>query len=240
MTTRIIKQLSLFFATALTLVFAPNAHAQFGGLFNKQTSDATAAAGVTMDTFGKSTADATGQVLAARITFLDAQAKLMEALGLKTDSVVKASEALRAKEGAATSTGDKVKALKDSSKTTAAADKEIDESMAKSQTLSAESKAKYAEGAGKFIQGVLLEKEQIVTITKLVDQGKSLAASAGWTEKLKVAGLVKPVTELSSMVPGDVSLGTSTLGKILSFAKSQNITDIPNTDKATASLGDLN
>jgi hypothetical protein len=41
------------------------------------------------------------------------------------------------------------------------------------------------------------------------------------------------------MVPGDVKEGTSTLGKIMKFAKSQNITNIPNSEKATSSLGEL-
>ena len=58
-------------------------------------------------------------------------------------------------------------------------------------------------------------------------------------EKMKVANMVRPVTDLSSMVPGDVKEGTSTLGKIMKFAKSQNITNIPNSEKATASLGEL-
>ena len=194
---------------------------------------------VSIDSFSESSAEAAEQVLTARIAFLDAQIKLNEALGLKTDGLVKASEALRAVEGAATKPGEKVAALKDSSKVTKGAKKEFDEALDKSGELSDESKAKFAEGAGRFIEGVMLEKNQIATISGLISQGKSLAASAGLSEKLKVAGMIKPVTALSLMVPGDVKEATSTLGKIMKFAKSQNITSIPNSDEATDSLGDL-
>ena len=238
MNLRIAKILSFSLVTAIAFFSSPRVHAQWGGL-KLPGSGSTNSAGISVDAFGKSTEDAAGKVLAARIAFLDAQAKLMEALGLKTDSVIKASEGLRAKEGAASKPGEKVAALKDSSKATEGANREFDEALAKSDRLSDESKAKFAEGAGKFIVGVLLEKAQVEAIATLVNQGKALAASAGMLEKLKVAGMVKPVTELSLMVPGDVKEGTSTLGKIMKFAKSQNITDIPNSDKATASLGDL-
>ena len=233
---RTTKSFSLGLIAALTLLIIPSIHAQFGGL--GKITGAGNAASANLDAFAKSADDTAGQVLAARIAFYDAQAKLMEALGLKTDAMVKASEALRAKEGASSKAGDKVTALKDSSKATEESKKQFDEALAKSDKLSDESKVKFAEGGGKFIEGVLLEKAQIETIMKLVEQGKSLAASAGMMDKLKVAGMVKPVTELSTLVPGDVKEGTSTLGKIMKFAKSQNIT-IPNTDKATSSLGEL-
>ena len=243
MTRHTVSKSSVLLALVSTLALSTPlcVRAEIGNMFGKKKeASATAAdAGLSLDSFSKSSNDAAGQVLAARIMFLSAQAKLMEALGLKTDAVVKASEALRAKEGAATKAGDKVDALKDSSKTTAEANKQMDEALAKSQNLSDESKAKFAEGSGNFIEGVLLEKAQIENISRLTEQGKTLAASAGIMEKMKVAGMVKPVTTLASMVPGDVKEGTTTLGKIMKFARSQNITNIPNSDKATASLGEL-
>ena len=98
---------------------------------------------------------------------------------------------------------------------------------------------KFAEGTGKFIEGVILEKEQVPAIQNLVAQGKSVSASASPFEKLKVIKLIRPITALSVMVPGDVAEGTTTLGKIMKFCKTQNITNVPNSDKATASLGDL-
>ena len=110
--------------------------------------------------------------------------------------------------------------------------------MAESKELSAESKAKFAEGGAKFIEGVLLEKDQIETIQKLVQQGQSLVQSAGPLEKVGVLSVVKPVTTMSTMMPGDVKEGSSTLSKILKFAKSQNV-EIPGADKATKSLGEL-
>lgn len=235
MNQRTLKGFTVSITIALLAAISPAAS---GGL--KLPSMGTqASSGVSIDSFSKSSADAAGQILAARIAFFEAQAKLMEALGLKTDSVVKAREALEAKNGASTNPGDKVTATKDSKKVTDSANKEIDEALAKSGNLSDESKAKFAEGTGKFIQGVFLEKAQLETITTLVTQGKSLMSSAGMMDKMKVAGMIKPVTELSSMVPGDIKEATTTLGKIMKFAKSQNITNIPNSEKATADLGDL-
>lgn len=239
MQANLVKNAALALAAALLLLSSSSALAQFPSLGKLTGGGTKAEAPISLDAFSQSSAETAGQVLAARLTFLDAQAKLMAALGLKTDAIVKASEALRAKEGAATSTGEKVAALKDSSKATAGANKEFEEALTKSDELSAESKVKFAEGSGRFIEGVLLEKAQIETITKLVGQGKAIASSASLMEKMKVANMVRPVTDLSSMVPGDVKEGTSTLGKIMKFAKSQNITNIPNSEKATASLGEL-
>jgi ABC-type transporter Mla subunit MlaD len=210
------------------------AYAQLGGLLKKKSADSGGAT-IDKDTFGKSAHQAVENLLAARIAFLDAKAKMMDALGVKSESVAKASEALRAKEG---STSDKVKKLETTSKTTADADKEFEAKMAESKELSAESKAKFAEGGGKFIEGVILEKDQIETIQKLVQEGQSLVQSAGLLEKAGVLSIVKPVTTMSTMVPGDVKEGSSTLSKIMKFAKSQNV-EIPGADKATDKLGGL-
>jgi len=211
--------------------------AQFGGLLGGGSKNSADSAGATIDkdAFGKSADDVAGKVLAARITFLDSKAKLMEALGLKSDAVANASEAMRAAEG---STSDKIKVADEQTSISTNADQQIDDSMAQSQELSAESKAKFAEGSGKFIEGVLLEKPQIEAIQKLVAQGQTMVQSASILQKVGVLKIVKPVTTMSTMVPGDVTEGSSTLSKILKFAKSQNV-EIPGADKATASLGDL-
>jgi hypothetical protein len=55
-------------------------------------------------------------------------------------------------------------------------------------------------------------------------------------EKAGVLSIVKPVTTMASMVPGDVKEGTSTLVKILKFCQSQNVS-LPK--DATDKLGDL-
>ena len=222
---------------AILAVGETAAQAQFGGVFGSKPADSGGGVVIDKDAFRKSTDEVIGKVLTARIAFLDAKAKLMEALGLKTDSVIKASEALRATEGS-TSSKDKMKGIEESKKTSAEADQQLADSLAQSKELSAESKVMFAEGTGKFIEGVLLEKNQIERIQKLVEQGQSMTQSASMFEKPKVLGLVKPVTTLSTMVPGDVKEGTLTLGKIMKFAKKENIS-IPNADKATASLGSL-
>ena len=209
-------------------------YAQLGGLgLGKKKSADTGGATIDKDAFGKSADQTAENLLAARITFQDAKKKMADALGIKTDAYEKASEALRTKEG---STSDKVKQLETTSKITADADKEFDAKMAESKELSAESKAKFAEGGGKFIEGVLLEKAQIEAIQKLVEQGQSLVQSASPLQKAGVLSIVKPVTTMSTIVPGDVKEGTSTLSKIMKFAQSQKV-EIPGSDKATALLG---
>jgi hypothetical protein len=217
------------------LAAAPAAQAQFGNLLKKD----GAAAGVAVSSadFSSLLEATTGNVLAARIQFLDAQAELSSALGLNTESLVKASEALRAVEGASSNPGAKVKALKDSSKKTEGAKKEFSAALAKSDSLSAESKEKFAKGTVKFLQGVMMEKEQIDAVMKLVEQGKALSSSAGMTEKVKVLGMIKPAIELASLVPGDVKEGLTTFRQITSFAKGQSI-PVPTSGEATDKLGE--
>lgn len=214
------------------------AAAQLGGLGSLGKKPKEAAQAVDPKTFAASLTDVSGQVLTARITFIESKMILSEALGLKTESYVKASEALRLKEGATSSSGDKVAALSDSRKTTAEADKELAAKMEKSDTLSDESKIKFAEGSAKFIEGVIQLRAQVKTVQQLAEQGKAMTASANVLEKAKVVGLVAPAGQLASSLPGDVKEGTGTLGKIMSFAKRQNVT-IPNGDKAESALGEL-
>ena len=237
------KRISLKTMMVLVLggmVFASQipARAQFGGLgIGKKKSDDAGGAPVDKKAFGKASDEVLGKVLTARIAFLESQVWMMDALGLKTDAVAKASEALQAVKGSSEAEK-KVDALKDSSKASTEANEKFEAAMAESKELSAESKAKFAKGGAKFIEGILLEKEQIETIQKLVEQGQSLVKSAGPLEKPGVMSLVKPVTTMSSMVPGDVKEGSSALSKILKFAKSQKVA-IPGADKATKSLGEL-
>ena len=216
-----------------------SAKAQLGGFGKKKSDAGGGGATVNLDAFGKSSQDAADNVLAARLAFLDSKMKMMDALGLKTEAVAKASESLRAKEGSSSKPGEKVEACKTSSKATAEADKAMEAALTESKELSAEAKAKFAEGSGKFIEGLLLEKEQIQTIQKLAEQGQSLVQSASPMEKPKVLGVVKPITDLATIVPGDVKEGTGTLGKILKFAKKQSITNIPGEDKVADKLGTL-
>ena len=236
--------ISAVILAALIALDQTTAQGGFGGLGglggiipgNKKADSSSAT--VDMGSFGQSADDVIGKVLAARITFMDAKAKIMEAMGLKNDAAIKASEALRAVEGS-TSSADKVAALNTSVETTKEADQQMKDSLSQSTEISAESKVKYAEGTGKFIEGVLQEKAQIETTQKLVEQGQSLAQTASPLEKVKVLGVIKPITTLAGILPGDIKEGTSTLSKIMEFAKKQNITAIPNADKATAGLGDL-
>lgn len=229
-----LKSVLMFALIGIMGVTQTPTYAQLGGLLKKKSNDSGGAT-ISKDALGKSTDEALENVLAARIVLLAAKKLMMEAVGVKTDSVVKASEALQAKSG---STSEKVKTLETSSKTTAAADKEFEEKMASSKELSAESKIKFSEGTAKFVEGILLEKKQIETIIQLVKQGQSLVQSASPLEKVGVLSMVKPLTTMSTAVPGDVKEGMATLSKITAFAKNQKIS-VPSAEKATSGVGEL-
>ena len=229
-------------ALALFFISTDVLNAQLGGLkkIGLGSKKKGAAAGVVdKDAFGDTLGDVLGKVSKARVAFLDAQLSLHEALGLKTKSTTKLSEAKRAIEGASSDPGKKVKSLKDSTKVSEQANKELEKAMEKSGELSAESKKIFAKGTVQFVEGVYLEKEQIETIQKLVEQGKQLTQSASAFEKLKVAKLVKPVIALASLVPGDVKEGVTTLKSITKFAKRQQIKVPASQEKTNDLLGDL-
>ena len=214
---------------------SPKADAQFGNLL-KAPGSAPAGTVVSKADFSKLLDSTTGNVLAARIEFFRAQADLASALGLKNDSLIKASEGLRAVEGPSSSPGDRVKALQDSTTTTEESRKELSDALAKSDTLSDESKAKFLQGTVKFIQAVVLEKAQSEAIEKLVAEGKALASSASMFEKIKVLSLIKPATTMATIVPGDVKEGATTFGQITSFAQKQNI-QMPSESEQMNKLG---
>ena len=206
------------------------ANAQFGGLGKKKSAD-SGGASIDKDAFSKSVDEMADNLLSARAALIEAKATMASALDIKTDSLAKASEALRAKEG---NTSDKVKKLETLSKASAEVDQAWQAKMAESVELSAEAKAKFAEGSAKFVGAVLLEKQQIETIQKLVEQGQSLVKSSSPLEKAGALSIVKPVTTMATMVPGDVEEGLSTLSKIVEFSTKHNITPPKN---ATDLLG---
>ena len=217
--------------TAITLTGSV-CHAQLPGL-GKQKAGAEGVGDI--NAYSKSVSEAVTSGLHSRLLYLEAQAKLAEALGIKTDAYVKASESARAGEGA---TSDKqIEALKNST-VSPDAKKEMDDALAASKELSAESKKKFAEGGGKFILGVIAESELVKQVTGLVQQGNKMAQSAGPMEKVKVLGLVKPVTDLASILPGDVKEGTATVSAIIKFSQKQNV-EIPGADTIKDKLGGL-
>ena len=199
---------------------------------------AQSAPAVSSADFEKLLGETSSNVLSARIQFNSAKDSISEAIGLKVDTYKKEAEALAAVSGAATDAGKKVAANKDSSNRTAEADKMLKEALEKADDLSVESKAKFAEGTVKFVGGVVLEKQQIETIKNLVDQGKSLASSASPMEKPKVLGMIKPASEMATMVPGDVKEALTVLGLITKFATKHKIS-IPSLDEKTEAIGDL-
>jgi len=207
---------------ALSCVLATQSNAQLGG-FGKKKGDSGGGGGGDVSGYSKSVDEAVQKGLTARVLYFSAQAKLAEALGIKSDSYVKAAEATEAVKGASSS-----KAMAEMKKTQVSdeAKKEMAAALAESKELSAESKKKFAEGGGRFLQGVLAESELVTQVAGLVNQGNSLAQSASPLEKAKVLGLVKPVADLASILPGDVKEGTATVSALLKFAQKQNV-DIP-------------
>jgi hypothetical protein len=224
-----------YLALVLAILTTPGtSFGQLGGLVNR----AIQQPGITTSDFSQSLDATIEGLMEARLAFLDSQSKLMEALGLKTDAVVAMSASLRAREGASSNPGRDVAALKASSERSAATNEEIAAAMESSSGFSAEAREKFLEGSVLFVQGLLLEKQQLERVRALADQGKSLATAASPLEKIKVAGLVKPALELLQIVPGDLKEAYATFGKITAFGRRLSI-DVPDADKAAASLGDL-
>ena len=218
--------------TALALA-ASVSDAQFPGMGGKK--KAGAEGGMDINAYSKSVSDAVTSGLHSRLLYLDAQAKLAESLGLKTDAYVKASEAARAGEGA---TSDKqIEAIK-SSTVSPDAKKATDDALAESKEMSAESKKKFAEGGGQCFKGLIAETELLKLVQGLVQQGNSMAQSAGPMEKVKVLGMVKPVTDLVSILPGDIKELSTTVSAILKISQKQNV-EIPGADSIKDKLGGL-
>jgi hypothetical protein len=209
---------------------------------NKNSSTAALGAALgamTTDDFGQNVMAALHNAIETRLAFLDAQTKLMQSLGLRTDAVVKSSEALRSKEGSSTNAGDQVKALKDSIAISEDADKQVAQAMNESTVLTAESRKLFAQGAVLFAKGILLETKQIMELKKLADSGKSLTSGMNPIKIFKALSYVKPTLNLAALLPGNLKECISTMGKLVSFAKSQHIEDIPDADKAASNIGNL-
>ncbi len=148
---------------------------------------------------------------------------------------MKLLEALRAIEGATASK--KVEAMKNTA-VTPDAKKEMEDALAESKELSAESKKKLSKGGGKFILGGVAESELAKQVTGLVQQGNSMTKAGSRMDEVEIVGLVKPVTVVASILPGDVKEGTATIIAITKFAQKQNI-EIPGADTVNDKLGSL-
>jgi hypothetical protein len=237
------KRMTLRLALSISLGAALLAGTAFAGIPGLKAPAADmggsggAAPAMSAGDFEKQLSETTFNVLSARQEFTNAQKLLADALGVKTEAFTKAAESLTAASGASTKPGKIVEAMKNSSELTANARKEIDEALAKSGELSAEAKVKFAEGTGKFAKGIAAEAAQIAMIKKLVDQGKALTQSASLMDKPKVAGLIKPATELATLVPGDVKEGLATLSQITQFATKHQLA-LPSEVAAASKLGE--
>lgn len=221
MQTNLTKWTMFCAAIALSAMLATQANAQFGGLGKKKGD--SGGGGGDVSGYGKKVDEAVQKGLTARACYFSAQDKLAEALGVKTDAFKKAREAIEAKKGA--SSADVMAEMK--KQNVSAEAKQMNDALnAESKELSAEAKKKFAEGGGEFIKGVIAESELVTQVTGLVNEGNSLAQSASPLEKAKVLGLVKPVADLASILPGDVKEGTATISALLKFAQKQNV-EIP-------------
>lgn len=181
---------------------------------------------------------ASGNVITARKAFLEAQSLLIQAVEPKHAAALKLSEAQRAIEGASSDPKKQMQALKDSQKVSEEANKVLTEKLAASQKLSDESRDLYIKGAVKYVEAVVLEKQQIKVVRALADRGKNLAATANVKDKAHLATMTAPALELATMVPGDVKIGLETLPKLFSFAQSAGI-EVPVTEKQKEIIGTL-
>ena len=170
------------------------------------------------------------QISAARITFINAQEKILDAIGLKAEYAEKLAEARALSEGN-TSVSNLTKAQKISEEANAAITKKLEEGV----ELGPESRKLFVEGVVLFAGGVMKEKSQIDVTSRLVELSKQVAEQAPPHQKPAAIVQGKTATELAAMVPGDVKQGTSTLKTMSVYCEKQQI-ELPK--DATSLLGD--
>lgn len=166
----------------------------------------------------------------ARASYIEAQADVGKALGVKEETLKKLAEANALKSST------KSKDVNTVNDTTANANKEIEELMKKSGELSAESKALFAKGAEKYAGGLVVQTAQIPIVKAIVDNGNAALKNAKGLEKAKLAKALSPASALASSLPGDVAAAGKTGKMMLDFAKMKNI-ELPK--NATNALGGL-
>ena len=166
------------------------------------------------------------QLAGARIAIISAQLKMLDALGLKTEAAVRLSESKRILEGASSDSGAQVKALNDSVKASKAAGEEIRDAMKESGQLSAEKKRAWLEARLMWVKGIILEKQQVETISALAKQVKGNPL------------LAIPILQLSKLTWGDIKEFNNFRKVAKEFRKKQEI-DLPEEDNADEMLGEL-
>ena len=166
------------------------------------------------------------QLAGARIAIISAQLKMLDALGLKTEAAVRLSESKRILEGASSDPGAQVKALNDSVKASKAAGEEIRDAMKESGQLSAEKKRAWLEARLMWVKGIILEKQQVETISALAKQVKGNPL------------LAIPIFQLSRLTLGDIKEFNNFRKVAKEFRKKQEI-DLPEEDNADEMLGEL-
>ena len=166
------------------------------------------------------------QLAGARIAIISAQLKMLEALGLKTEAAVRLSESKRILEGASSDSGAQVKALNDSVKASKAAGEEIRDAMKESGQLSAEKKRAWLEARLMWVKGIILEKQQVETISALAKQLRSNPL------------LAIPILQLSRLTLGDLKEFNNFRKVAKEFRKKQEIV-LPEEDNADEMLGEL-
>ncbi len=227
----------ILLAVCVLLVVAPDANAQLFGkkksgsgignaLKNKLSNplkkpDANKGQGPKLD-LGQSLKPLAG----ARIAIITAQLKMLDALGLKTEAAVRLSESKRILEGASSDSGAQVKALNDSVKASKAAGEEIRDAMKESGQLTAEKKRAWLEARIMWVNGIILEKQQVETIGALAKQVKGNPL------------LAIPILQLSRLTLGDIKEFNNFRKVAKEFRKKQEI-DLPEEDNADEMLGEL-
>ena len=220
--------------TALTLAGSVS-HAQWPRLNQLPGIGKAQPGGGDVNAFNISVDVAVHRAFKARLSLLEAQVKLAEALGIKTDAYVKASESARAGEGA---TSDKqISAMKDSV-VSPDAKKEMEAALAESKILSEEAKKTFAEGGGVFCKGLLEESVVGLQVANLVQQGSKMRIPANPLDAIKIPHLIQSVASLSSIVLGDLKEDCATGAAMHKFSQKQNI-EIPGENEVKDKIGGL-
>lgn len=187
------------------------------------------AEGPTLETYTADKDNAVKAFLVARNHFVDSQETALDAFGLKTQFETNLAEQ-KALANGNTNAENTEKAKKLSSEAAA----EIQKKIASGEKLDDKAKDKLLASMKSLGRGALAEKDLLKTIAGLVTTGANIVSQAPFTEKSKALDVVKPVKELSTILPEDIKVAVGTLKTYIDYCKSQSI-ELPK--DATAAMG---
>ena len=225
------NKVTLLFVATASILMAPAAEAQFGGLKDavgsvKGSEETAAPAGVSQETIVQN-------FVAANELVHESNAVLLEALGDKERAAAVREEA--ASFSTASTEGDK-DALEGSMVLGEETSDFIASKIAEGAEISAEGRAKYADGLVLAIEGLMATKGLAGDAQAFSASAQDQIKSASIMQKAKVTKKLEAGMFVAKELPGFTSRLTENFSNLMAFAKSA---DIPTPDDATQLLSAL-